>query len=51
MIVFGRYQGKYARTGTSIDAQFVHAWWLRDGKVARFQQYTDTAQFARAAQA
>lgn len=51
VIVFGRYQGKSARTGTSIDAQFVHAWWLRDGKVVRFQQYTDTAQFARAAQA
>jgi hypothetical protein len=33
VVVFGRYQGKYARTGTLIDAQFVHAWWLTSGAV------------------
>jgi hypothetical protein len=27
-----------------LDSQFTHHWTLRDGKIVRFQQYTDTAQ-------
>jgi len=45
VIVEGRYGGTYKATGTAIDAQFVHVWKLRDGKITSFQQYTDTAQF------
>jgi ketosteroid isomerase-like protein len=37
------------KTGTPIDAQFAHVWHVRDGKVMRFQQYTDTRQWAQAA--
>ena len=48
VIAFGRYRAKHKQTGAAIDAQFAHFWWLRNGKAARFQQYTDTAQ-ARAA--
>ncbi len=48
VIVFGRYQGKYARTGTSIDAQFVHAWWLRDGKVESDEPVTKRKKLERA---
>lgn len=44
--VVGRYHGKYAGTQRSLDAQFVHVWTVRDGKVIAFQQFTDTAQFA-----
>ena len=44
--VVGRYRGKYLATGRSLDAQFVHVWTVRDGKVIAFQQFTDTAQFA-----
>lgn len=48
IITRGRYDGRYKSTGRSIHAQFVHVWWLRDGKVTRFQQYVDTLQVARA---
>jgi len=45
----GRYTGKANATGIPLDAQFVHVWHLRNGKVVRFQQYTDTAQWSKAA--
>ena len=41
----GRYRGTYKATGNRVDAQFVHVFKFRDGKIAQFQQYTDTAQF------
>lgn len=44
---FGRYTGVSSRTGKPLDVQFAHTWWLRDGKVARFQQMVDTAGVAR----
>lgn len=47
--VEGRYRGTMKATGSPVDAQFVHVWSLRDGKVVRFQQYTDTKQWAEAA--
>lgn len=49
VVVEGRYRGKMKATGTPVDAQFAHIWQLRDGKVVRFQQYTDTKQWADAA--
>lgn len=45
--VFGRYKGVSTRTGKQLDVQCAHTWWLRDGKVARFQQMVDTAGVAR----
>lgn len=44
VVVLGRYGGRYKASGRAVDAQFAHVWWLADGKVTRFQQYTDTAQ-------
>ena len=44
VVVFGRYTGTYKTTGKAIDAPFVHAWTVRDGKIVAFQQYTDTAE-------
>jgi uncharacterized protein len=44
VIVTGRYSGTYKGTGNKLDAQFAHVWTIRDGKVASFQQYTDTLQ-------
>jgi len=44
VVVEGRYTGAYKPTGRSIDAQFCHIWDVKDGKVTRLQQYTDTAQ-------
>lgn len=48
VVVEGRYRGKAKATGAPVDAQFAHVWQLRDGKVVRFQQYTDTKQWAEA---
>lgn len=44
VLVLGRYSGTVRATGKSVDAQFAHVWWLIDGRITRFQQYTDTAQ-------
>jgi ketosteroid isomerase-like protein len=49
VVVEGRYRGTMKKTGTKVDAQFAHVWQVRDGKVVRFQQYTDTRQWAKAA--
>jgi ketosteroid isomerase-like protein len=43
--VMGRYHGTYRETGKSINAQVVHVFTVAGGKLTRFQQYTDTAQF------
>jgi ketosteroid isomerase-like protein len=48
VLVEARYRGTAKATGKPIDAQVAHVWDLRDGKVVRFQQYTDTWQFAQA---
>lgn len=48
VVVEGRYRGTVKATGIHVDAQFVHAWQLAGGKIARFQQYTDTKQWADA---
>ncbi len=49
VVVEGRYRGTMKATGVPVDAQFAHIWRLRDGKVVRFQQYTDTGQWLEAA--
>ena len=45
VVALGRYGGVYKATGAKVNAQFVHVFKFKDGKVASFQQYTDTAQF------
>lgn len=47
VVVLGRYHGSYKATGAVLDAQMVHVWRLKGGKVTGFQQYTDTAQAQR----
>jgi ketosteroid isomerase-like protein len=44
----GYYSGTYKKTGESVRAQFAHFFTFRGGKVSKFRQYTDTAQFQRA---
>ena len=48
VVAIGRYRGTYKATGITIDAQFVHVWTVRGGRVLGCQQYADTLQFARA---
>jgi ketosteroid isomerase-like protein len=44
----GHYSGTHKQTGKQVRAQFAHFFTFRDGKVVKFQQYTDTAQFRQA---
>ncbi len=48
VVALGRYGGTYKATGVKVDAQFVHVFRFKNGKVASFQQYTDTLQFKNA---
>lgn len=47
VVVLGRYRGTMKNGGASLDAPFCHVYGFRDGRVATFQQYTDTAQWTR----
>jgi hypothetical protein len=48
VVVLGTYTGRHRETGSEVRAQFAHVWGIRNGRVVRFQQYTDTKQFADA---
>jgi ketosteroid isomerase-like protein len=48
IVALGAYRGTYRRTGKSMAAAFAHVYWLRDGRVVRFEQYADTAKVAEA---
>ena len=47
IVVLGRYRGTIKAGGAALDAQYCHLYRFRDAKVVTFQQYTDTAQWAR----
>ena len=40
-----RYTGTGQATGKQLDLPVVHVWDVRDGKIARFRQFIDTAMF------
>jgi ketosteroid isomerase-like protein len=44
VVMEGRYTGVYKTSGKRLDAQVCHVLRFRDGKLASFQQYVDTAQ-------
>ena len=47
VLVESRYSGTGRATGMPINAQAAHVWDLREGKLARFQQYVDTWRLAQ----
>ena len=47
VIVLGRYHGTMKHSGATLDAQFCHVYRFKDGQIESFQQYTDSAQWAR----
>lgn len=47
VVVLGRYGGTIKASGAQLDAQFCHVYRFGDGKLVSFQQYTDSAQWAR----
>lgn len=46
--MFGRYAARHKKSGRELDVQCAHTWWIRGGKVVRFQQMVDTARTAQA---
>lgn len=48
VIMQGRYTAVVQPTGRDLSVQVVHVWDIGDGKVVRWQQYTDTWAFAEA---
>ena len=45
VVAIGRYVGTYRDTGKAVNAQLAHIFTVRNGKLVRFEQVTDTAQF------
>ncbi|MFN6981057.1 MAG: nuclear transport factor 2 family protein [Brevundimonas sp.] len=48
IIGIGVYAGVYRRTGKPMSARVVHIWDVRNGKVARFEQFADTLLISQA---
>lgn len=48
IIAVGTYHATYRKTGKRMSARVVHVWDLKDGKVTKFEQFTDTALVAQA---
>ncbi len=46
--VVGHYAARVKATGREYEMYFVHIFTMRDGKIARFDEYTDTAAIAQA---
>jgi uncharacterized protein len=50
IIALGEYRGTYKSTGKSTKAAFAHVYRLKDNRIVKFQQYTDTLKVAEAMQ-
>jgi uncharacterized protein len=48
VFVFGHYAATIRKTGRKAASDWVHIFTVRNGKVAAFLEFTDTAEFARA---
>ena len=48
VVSLGVYSGTSKATGKSMTAPFAHVWTLRDGRIVRFDMYTDTAKVLEA---
>ncbi len=42
IVALGNYSGSYKTTVKSMNVPFAHVWALKDGKIIKFVQYTDT---------
>ena len=50
ILVTGRYSARHKKNDKEINAQFVHIFWIENGKVVKFQKYADTYQVNAAMQ-
>ncbi len=50
IICLGYYEGTHKITNKSMKADFAHVYWLKDLKIYKFQQFTDTLIIQKATQ-
>jgi len=50
VVALGHYGWRAKATGREYEGEWAHVWTVRDGKLAGFHEYTDTAAAARAYQ-
>jgi ketosteroid isomerase-like protein len=48
VFVLGTYDMTVRESGRRVSSEWVHVFWLNDGKVKRYREFTDTARFAEA---
>lgn len=48
VVSLGFYEGTYRSTKRSMSAPFAHRWIVQQGRIVRFDQYTDTAKVLEA---
>jgi ketosteroid isomerase-like protein len=48
VFVLGHYEGTIKKTGRRMASDWAHVFTIKDGKVAQFREYTDTAAIADA---
>ena len=48
VVALGKYSGTFKQTGKNMTVPFAHVWRIREGKVFKFDQYTDTLVVSRA---
>jgi hypothetical protein len=48
IVAIGEYQGTHRLTGRTMTAAFAHVYDVRDGRITRFRQFTDTAMIRAA---
>jgi ketosteroid isomerase-like protein len=48
IVATGNYHGSYLATGKSMVARVAHVWQLEQGKIVKFEQFTDTLLVAQA---
>jgi uncharacterized protein len=48
VFVLGHYSWNIRKTGRPVSSDWVHVFTIRDGKVDKFREFNDTAQFAEA---
>lgn len=48
VIVLGKYKGVAKNTGKKFEAPFAHVYKIKEGRIAAFRQYADTAKIQQA---
>lgn len=48
IIALGEYRGTHQRTGKTMRAAFAHIYRIANGRIIKFQQFTDTLKIAEA---